>query len=126
MHVQKEADYVLKVTFLSEIIADKFRNDLLSENYWDCNSPEDVNQSLQKPVMKRIVVSFIAVSVILCAASCQKSDKCKCTTRIETSSGKTETTSELPRSESKSCKDLNSKVEVGSGTTTVTCVDIYE
>ena len=72
MHIQKEADYVLKVTFLSEIIADKFRNDLLCENDWDCNSPEDVNQSLQKPVMKRIVVSFIAVSVILCAASCQK------------------------------------------------------
>ena len=125
MHVQKEADYVLKVTFLSEIIADKFRNDFLCENYWDCNSTEDVNQSLQNHVMKRIVVPFIAVSVTLCAASCQKPNKCKCTTRIETSSGKTATTSELPRSESKSCKALTSKVEVGSGTTTVTCADIY-
>ena len=76
--------------------------------------------------MKRVLVSFIAVSAILCAASCQKSDKCKCTTRIETSSGKTETTSELPRSEGKSCKELNSKVELAGTTTTVTCVDMYE
>lgn len=76
--------------------------------------------------MKRILVSFFAVAAILCATSCQKSDKCKCTTKIETSNNKTENTAELPRSEGKSCKELNSKVELGGTTTTVTCVDMYE
>ena len=77
--------------------------------------------------MKRVLVSFFAILAILCATSCQKSDKCKCTTKVETANGfKTETPSELPRSEGKSCKELNSKVEGKGMTTTVTCVDMYE
>ena len=76
--------------------------------------------------MKRALVSFFAIAAILCATSCQKSDKCKCTTKIETSNGKTESTADVARSENKSCKDLNSEVKIAGTTTTVTCVDIYE
>ena len=74
--------------------------------------------------MKKVILTIVAVLAVLCTVSCQKTDKCKCTTVITTGDNKSESTVEVDMPE-KGCASLNSSASVAGITTKVTCKNAY-
>ena len=73
--------------------------------------------------MKKVLVAALVIAAMVCASSCSKGGKCKCTTTTETLGQKLETTETVLAGDDQTCSDVAKKMshdlgELGSSKTT--------